>query len=412
MDKYKRLILRWQEKISEINPLKRQIRFNYEYLKLNKIITFVWPRRAGKTYFMFFTLKKLIKEKKIDKKQIVFIDFTAFLYDDFSVEKLLENFFELYPNKKPFFVFDEIQELINFKKIVIYLFNEWYKLFLSGSNSKLLSSEISTVFRWRTIDIRVHTLKFMEFLYFRDIKIDNTYTEKQLALLSNTISEFLNFWSYPEIVLSKNNETKYELIKWYFNLLLYKDLLEKYSIENEYAIKYLIKKLLLGITKEFNINKIFNELKSQNLKIWKQTIYNYIEYLKEIFFIKEFLDKYKKWSKKFFFYDLWYNNILLLENLWQRFENAVWNELNKKFDDVSYMKNKDYEIDFIVLDKNIWVQVCYDLNIENLDRETKWLLACNFSHKYLVYYKTETYFEVKWLKIVNFLEFLNNIQEF
>jgi len=96
---------------------------------------------------MFRILKKLIKRDDIDIEQIVFIDFTSFLYEDFDVEKLLENFFELYPKKKPFFVFDEIQELDNFKKIVMYLYNSNYKIFLSGSNSKLLSSEISTIFR-------------------------------------------------------------------------------------------------------------------------------------------------------------------------------------------------------------------------------------------------------------------------
>jgi predicted AAA+ superfamily ATPase len=72
---------------------------------------------------MFSILQNLINEKKIKLEQIVFIDFTAFLYNDFDIEKLLEDFFELCPDKKPFFVFDEIQELENFNKIVMYLFN-------------------------------------------------------------------------------------------------------------------------------------------------------------------------------------------------------------------------------------------------------------------------------------------------
>ena len=240
MNKNKRLILRWQEKIREVQILKRDIEFNFEYLELNKIISFVWPRRAGKTYFMLYILQKLISENKIVLEQIIFIDFTAFLYDDFDVEKLLEDFFELFPDKKPFFVFDEIQELENFNKIVMYLFNSWYKIFLSWSNSKLLSSELSTIFRWRTIDVKIFPLNFKEYLYFKNIEKNNFYTEKDIWLLKNLIQEFLDFWSYPEIVLAKNKETKYELIKSYFTLLLYKDLLERYWIENEYVIKYLI----------------------------------------------------------------------------------------------------------------------------------------------------------------------------
>ncbi len=406
MNKNKRLILRWQEKIRDVKVLKRKINFNYEYLKLNKIISFVWPRRAGKTYFMFSILQTLISEKKIKLEQIIFIDFTAFLYEDFDVEKLLEDFFELYPNEKPFFVFDEIQELENFNKIVMYLFNSDYKIFLSGSNSKLLSSELSTIFRGRTIDVKIFPLNFWEFLYFKNIKKKEFYTEKEIWVLKNLIKEFIQFWSYPEIVLLENNEGKYELIKSYFSLLLYKDLLERYWIENEYIIKQLINKLLLSITKEFNINKFFNELKSKNIKIWKQTIYNYLEYLKEIFFIKEIKDEFKKWAKKYFFYDVWYNNITLLENLWQRFENIVFSELNRKFENIIYRKKEYYEIDFIIPEKSIAIQVCYDLNSENFKREIKCFSENNFKNNYLIYFNKEKDFEIEWVKIVNLNEFI------
>jgi predicted AAA+ superfamily ATPase len=293
----------------------------------------------------------------------------------------------------------------------MYLFNSWYKIFLSWSNSKLLSSELSTIFRWRTIDIKIFPLNFWEFLYFKNIEKKNFYTENDVWLLKNLIQEFLDFWSYPEIVLSKNKETKYELIKSYFTLLLYKDLLERYWIENEYVIKYLIKKLLLSTTKEFNINKVFNEIKSQNIKIWKQTIYNYLEYLKEIFFIKEVSDEFKKGSKKFFFYDVWYNNITLLENLWQRFENIIFSELNRRFENVIYRKNNSYEIDFIILEKSIAIQICYDLNTDNLNREIKCFSESNFKNNYLVYFNKQKDFEVKWLRIVNILEFVELIKK-
>lgn len=411
MDKYKRLIIKWQETIFQVNPLKRDIDFNYEYLALNKIISFIWPRRAGKTYYMFYIIKNLIKNNQIDLKDVVFIDFTSFLYEDFDIEKLLEDFFELFPDRKPFFVFDEIQELKNFKKIVMYVFNSWYKIFLSWSNSSLLSSEISTIFRWRTIDLNIFPLSFEEFLSFKNIDISLTHSEKQLWLLKNQINEFLEFWSYPEIVLSKNSSTKFELIKWYFSLLLYKDLLERYSVENEYVIKYLIKKLLFSTTKEFNINKIFNDLKSQNIKIWKQTIYNYLEYLKEIFFIKEIYDEFRKWAKKFFFYDVWYNNIMLLENLWQRFENAVYCALNRCFPKISYIKSNYNEIDFVVPDKDLFIQVCYELNLSNIDRENKYFLENKSKNKFIVYFSKDKDIKLPWIKVLNFLEFLREIKK-
>ncbi|NPA44404.1 MAG: AAA family ATPase [Chlorobi bacterium] len=116
---------------------------------------------------MFYILRELIEDKKIQLEQVVFVDFTSFLDNEFNVEKLLEDFYLLYPDKTPFFVFDEIQELKDFEKVVMYLFNMGFKIFLSGSNSKLLSSQLSTIFRGRTIDVKVFPLNFKEFLYFK-----------------------------------------------------------------------------------------------------------------------------------------------------------------------------------------------------------------------------------------------------
>ncbi len=105
MDIYKKIIQQWQRRIKEVSPFKREVEFDTEYLSLNKIISFIWPRRAGKTYLMFYIIKNLIKNKLIKKEQIVFIDFTWFLYEEFDIDKLLESFYELYPDIEPCFVF-------------------------------------------------------------------------------------------------------------------------------------------------------------------------------------------------------------------------------------------------------------------------------------------------------------------
>jgi predicted AAA+ superfamily ATPase len=144
---YKKLILEGQRRIQDTVPKKRHRHWNYEILNLNKIITFVGPRRAGKTYFMIYSLRELIERGTVSKNQIVFVDFTAFFEGRFDIDGLLESYFELCPDLPPFFVFDEIQELPDFSKIILSLFNRNYKIFLSGSNSKLLSSELATEFR-------------------------------------------------------------------------------------------------------------------------------------------------------------------------------------------------------------------------------------------------------------------------
>jgi len=401
---YKEIIKDFQKDFLDKKAKKREIEFSFDILKLNKIITFIWPRRAWKTYFMFYILDKLIKDEFLELEQIVFIDFSAFIDKDFDIKKLLENFYALYPYKEPFFIFDEIQELENFSKIILYLFNKNYKIFLSWSNSKLLSSELSTEFRWRTYDIKVFPLNFSEFLYFKNIEKIDLYTSKQKWFLQNTYLEYLQFWAYPEIVLIDNKNIKFDLLKAYFEIVLYKDLLERYWVENEYVLKYLFKKIILNNTKEFSISKVFNELKSQNIKIWIQTLYNYLEYFKEIFFLSEINDKYKKIWKKFYLYDVWFTNLIDKNNLWQRFENVVYISLLRKYWDINYINN-NWEIDFVLEKEDLAIQVCFDLNIENIDRELKQLEKSNYKNKILIYFNTSKDFKVDWINILNIFEF-------
>lgn len=108
-------------------------------------------------------------------------------------------------------------------------------------------------------------------------------------------------------MLVDNPAIKENLIKNYLNVLIYKDLIERYRIENEYVIKYLIRSLILSNTKEINVSKIFNELKSKNVSVSKNTLYNYVEYLENIFFIKKVTNYYSpKGFYKIYLYDVSY----------------------------------------------------------------------------------------------------------
>jgi predicted AAA+ superfamily ATPase len=248
-------------------------------------------------------------------------------------------------------------------------------------------------------------LRFWEFLNFKNIENKKNYTSKEIWTYKNYFSEYLKFWAYPEIALIDNENIKQDLIKTYFEIVLYKDLLERYWVENEYVLKYLFKKIVLSNTKEFSISKVFNELKSQNIKIWIQSLYNYLEYFKEIFFISEINDKYKKTGKKYFLYDVWFTNLIDKNNLWQRFENVIFISLLRTFWELKYFKNNIWEIDFVLEKENIAVQVCYKLTIENIDREIKLLEKSEYENKFLVYFDKEKDFNYNWIKILDFFEF-------
>lgn len=401
------LILDGQEKIKNIALIKRDIEFDEEILQLNKIITFIWPRRAGKTYFMFQCIKDLIEKWNIKLEQVVFIDFAEILEKEIDFNQILKSFYSLHPHNEPFFVFDEIQEVSNFKEWVTGLFNKWFKIFLSWSNAKLLSEEIATEFRWRNYEIFILPLNFKEFLKFQWFEIKTHYSSKEEWELDHLFNLYLQYWWYPEISLIKNNTIKENILKNYLDILIYKDVKERYWVDNDYLLKVLIKKILLWFTKIFSVNKIFNDLKSQNIQLSKNTLYNYIEYLENVFFIKRINNLFSpKWFFKLYFFDIWYtNNLKIGNNITMKFENIIFIELLRKYKNVSYKQWTTWEIDFYIDNIDTDIQVCYDLHDKNSEREIKLLEKSKAKNKLVVVHKIGKKTKLHWINIIDYKKF-------
>jgi len=401
---YSQIIKDNQEKLKNLKLKKRDYIFYDEILNLNKIISFIWTRRVWKTYLMFQFVLELIEKWFYTLEQVVFIDFSIYKWEIINPEDIIKSYYSLWNSKKPILIFDEIQDIENFQKLVLQLYNQDYQIFISGSNSNLLSSELVTEFRWRVYEYFVNPLNFKEILNFKDIKIEKKYSTQKKWEIKNIFADILKYWSFPELVLVKNDIVKTEILKTYFDILFYKDLTERYKIDNEKAIRFLIKRVILWNTKRVNLIKIFNELKSQWVKIWKNTIYNYFEYLKNIFFTAEIDNRYKKTSN-IYLYNFWFWNLFwFTDNLWQNFENLIYLNLKKKYNKIFY-KEDIAEIDFYIENIDTNIQVCYQLNSENIDREIKPLLKQDWKN-ILVYFNKNWEFHFEWVEIVDFVEFM------
>jgi predicted AAA+ superfamily ATPase len=158
-------------------------------------------------------VQQLIKNEKITLEQVVFIDFT--LYENGIIDPmlLLQEYYELFPDKQPFFVFDEIQEIANFKEFVLALFIQQHKIFLSGSNSRLLSSELSTQFRGRIYEFQVQPLVATEIFSFHTIPRKAHYSMLESAKINHLYQKVLHFGSFPEVVMIDDEFTKADLLK-------------------------------------------------------------------------------------------------------------------------------------------------------------------------------------------------------
>jgi uncharacterized protein len=378
-DKFKYIIKEFQEfKLPSI--INRQLTIS----ESNKIISLVGNRRSGKTYFFYQLVKELLA-KGIAKDQILYVNFDDDRLYPLKLEELdylIESYYELFPenkNKIKYFFLDEIQTIDNWELFVRRLNDkENMKIYLTGSSSKLLSQEIATSLRGRTLSYYLYTLNFKEFLEFKNLKFtkNDVYSSKRYQL-KKLFLEFLNDGSFPEVVLENN--LKKEILNNYFDMFIYKDLVERYSIRNVDLLKKLSLYLLTNISNLFSASSYYKSV-SKEISVSKETILEYLSYLKEINLIFSVpiysfsLKQQQVNPSKIYAIDNGLRNAVSFkfsEDEGRLAENLVFMELKRKLKEIYYWKGKG-EVDFIIKNKDNSVDlinVCY--NNEIPEREIK-----------------------------------------
>ncbi len=361
-----------------------------------KIITLIGVRRCGKTSILYDTINKLSQD--IERTKILFINFEDerldLQIDDLDL--VLQSFRELYPEqnlKECYFFFDEIQNIEGWERFIRRVFDSVStNIFITGSNSKMLSTEIATSLRGRTLSYEVFPLSFSEYLAFRDIEVD-LYSSKSLAFIKNAQERFLRKGAFPETLFLDERYT-IQTLQEYFSVMLYKDLVQRYKITNIVALKFFLKRILSSTTKQISINKIFNELKSSGIKIGKNTLYDFLDYVQNIYMTLT-LHRYdtslinkELGEKKVYSIDIGLNNAVefkFSDDIGKALENSVYLALRRAFDELYYYRDAKSECDFIVSENHTVtqaIQVSLDMSSEETkQREFKGLLnACQHFH--------------------------------
>lgn len=366
-------------------------------IPIKRVITIMGPRRAGKTFYLYSLIKKLLGQG-IEKSQTLYINFENPKLAEISLEDLpilMEAFYEVAPHnlqKKVWLFFDEIQNVKGWESFVRnFLDNDNLQIFISGSSSKLLSKEIATSMRGRTLSYLMLPFSFKEFLSAKqiDFKKDFFSSEEKIKI-NSAFEEYLNYGGYPEMIFYPKEREK--IIREIIEVTIYMDLIERYGIRNIKTIKLMFNYLIKS--KEFSVNKFHHFLKSTGIKTSKNTIHNYLEIFNDafIFFpLKKFsysLKKIEQSSAKIYTVDNGFITELVGNDKGKKLENLVFTALLKK----GYRINVDLfyyketrEVDFVLKNKNNEItellQVCHDLtDIATKDREIKALLK--FSKKF------------------------------
>jgi len=342
---------------------------SFLHLKLPIVITGV--RRSGKS-----TLLHIIKNQlKLKEREYLYINFNDERLTNFSIEdfqKILDFLNERGYKKNCYLFLDEIQEATGWEKWIDRI-KEKHPIFITGSNSKLLSKEIATILTGRSINISLYPFSFREFLNAKKIKIKDWRLDLKIqSQLRKEFSEFMSSGGIPKIIIDKDRR----LLQENYENILYRDIIKRFNQNLEKSIKEISIYLLSNVSNELSIRSLSKIIQVKNLSTLK-SILDAFEKAFVFFFINKFDFSIKKQiqnPRKIYCIDNGFiteASFRFSEDRGRILENLVFIELKRKEGDIYYFSKKK-ECDFLIrkgtkIEKA--VQVCFELTKENRERE-------------------------------------------
>lgn len=378
-----------------------------------KILTGV--RRCGKSTILKMIIKKLREEKHVDDEQILSYRFDSMEYEDMTTKELyLELKSKIIQSKKTYLFLDEIQEIEGWEKVVNTLASDFdVDIYITGSNSRMMSSEISTYLTGRYITFHIYTLSFEEYLMFK-----KSYTT--LKDLKQEFSQYVRLGGFPATHLQDYSQDEvYTIVKDIYNSTIFSDIVRRNQVKKIDQLERVVKYTFNNIGNTFSAKSISNYFKSEQRKIDNETVYSYLEKLQKAYILHK-CSRYDlqgkdilKTQEKFYLADVSLRYSVLgytVDSVAASLENNVYLELKRRGYDVYIGKIKDKEIDFVATKQNekIYVQVTQEIKSEKTQkREYEQLLEIRDNYpKYVVMadnFAGGNYEGIKTMNIVDFL---------
>jgi predicted AAA+ superfamily ATPase len=344
---------------------------------------FVGIRRAGKSYLLYQRMQQLLAQG-VKQNEMLYINFEDERLMGMGAEDLnllLEVHLEMF-GKKPILFLDEIQNIMGWEKFARRLADTKYRVYITGSNAKMLSKDIQTTLGGRYIAIDVYPYNFKEFLTVNDtgFSVNSLLSTQGKAEVLRKFNDYFHFGGFPEGALLSS---KRDYLTSVYQKIYLGDIAARYSVENTFALRILFKKLAESVKQPVSFNRIANIISSTGAKVGTNTVINYIDYAKDAWLITpvqniagKLADKESK--PKYYYTDNGMLNLFLLDGNTSLLENLTAVNLLRKYgrEDAVYFYNKDIEVDFYVPEITTAIQVCYDLDNSNgtFDREVNALL--------------------------------------
>lgn len=346
-----------------------------------KILTGI--RRSGKSTILKMIMDRLKGDYGVLENQIVSYCFDSMQYEGLSSKQMYEELkSKIRKTEKTYFFLDEVQEIEGWEKVINSLVSEFdVDMYVTGSNSRMMSSEISTYLTGRYVAFQVYTLSFREYLEFKAKHSDLKDIKLELA-------DYIKLGGFPATHLQKYSQDEiYTIVRDIYHSTIYSDIVKRNQIRKVDQLERVVKYAFNNVGNTFSAKSISDYLKAEKRALDNETVYNYLEKLEKAYLLhrcsrydlqgKEIL----KTQEKFYLADtslrysvLGYNDDTVASSL----ENVVYLELCRRGYTVQIGKYSDGEIDFVANRQNdkVYIQVTQRIASEKTEkREYERLLA-------------------------------------
>ena len=343
-------------------------------VRSGKVVGLAGVRRSGKTFIFFDTIQRLL-DQGVDRRCILYLNFEDDRLQPIRTAELdlvIRCQRELFPEtigKHLFLFFDEVQNAPGWERWVRRLQDtEDVDIFVTGSSSQLLSRDLTTALRGRSITVEVFPLSFREYLAFREIPVVPSSADSE-SQVRGALESYLLWGGFPEIVLA--DETLRPLILTeYASLMLYRDVVERYGVRNEKLMRELLRHAFRNTASLLNVSKLHRDFRSLGFTVSKNTLFEYIEFLQDAFLIfllpkqEVSLRKQAHNPKKLHVIDpglVAAFQVHPSRDIGHKLETAVFLEVRRRRKDLFYYVNGS-EIDLCDGDGTLFINTCWDLS--------------------------------------------------
>lgn len=340
-------------------------------------------RRAGKSYLLYQRIQQLLKEgHKWD--EMLYLNFEDERLEGFSTQDfnmILEAHMEMY-GKRPMLFLDEVQNVAGWEKFARRLADAKYKVIITGSNAKMLSSDIQTTLGGRYLPISVYPYSFKEFLDVSHVAYDrlSILSTEGKAKVVNRMNDYIHNGGFPEGALMK---VKRDYLMSVYQKIYLGDIAARNNVTNVFGLKVMIKKIAESVKQPISFNRMANIISTTGTKLSTTSAVKYMGYLEEAWLINRVTNiasklADKEGNAKYYFTDNGILNLFLIDAETSLLENLVAIYLTRKYgrEDAVFFYNKEIEVDFYIPDDETAIQVSYSLKDDDTRmREVKALKA-------------------------------------